>query len=96
MSERGPAASAAVFDVAIVGAGIAGLTAAASLAERARARDVPLRLTLFEASPRAGGVVRTERVDGCLLEGGPDSGHDARTPARLALAVVPAVDRRPR
>jgi len=72
VSDRGPAASAAVFDVAIVGAGIAGLTAAASLAERARARDVPLRLTLFEASRRAGGVVRTERVDGCLLEGGPD------------------------
>ena len=31
-----------------------------------------------------------------LFKGRPDSGHDARTPARLPLAVVPAVDRRPR
>jgi protoporphyrinogen/coproporphyrinogen III oxidase len=28
---------------------------------------------LFESSPRLGGVVLTERVDGCLIEGGPDS-----------------------
>lgn len=75
MTAGGPAGSssqAAPFDVAIVGGGIAGLTAAASLVERAAARGVPLRLTLFEAGPRPGGVVRTERVDGFLLEGGPD------------------------
>ncbi|HZN04630.1 MAG TPA: protoporphyrinogen oxidase [Candidatus Polarisedimenticolia bacterium] len=67
-----PSSEAPPFDVAVVGAGIAGLTAAASLVERSRTRGVPLRLTLFEAGRRPGGVVRTERVDGYLLEGGPD------------------------
>jgi oxygen-dependent protoporphyrinogen oxidase len=28
---------------------------------------------LYEASPRLGGVLRTEHIDGCLLEAGPDS-----------------------
>ena len=73
MSAHGAAAAEAPpFDVAVVGAGIAGLTAAVSLVERARARDVPVRLIHFEAAARPGGVVRTERVDGYLLEGGPD------------------------
>jgi oxygen-dependent protoporphyrinogen oxidase len=64
--------SARPLDVAVIGAGIAGLSAAESLLGRARARDVPLRLTLFEAQGRAGGVVRTERSDGYLVEAGPD------------------------
>ena len=64
--------SARPLDVAVIGAGIAGLSAAESLLGRARARDVPLRLTMFEAQPRAGGVVRTERDDGYIVEGGPD------------------------
>ncbi|HET8946758.1 MAG TPA: protoporphyrinogen oxidase [Candidatus Polarisedimenticolia bacterium] len=66
------AATAPPFDVAIVGAGIAGLSAAESLVARARAREVPLRLTIYEAARRAGGVIRTERSDGFLLEAGPD------------------------
>ena len=64
--------TAAPFDVAVVGGGIAGLTAATSLVERAKARGVPLRLNLFDSGLRPGGVVRTERVDGFLVEGGPD------------------------
>ncbi|HYV19621.1 MAG TPA: protoporphyrinogen oxidase [Verrucomicrobiae bacterium] len=74
MSDRtaSPSAPAAPFHVAIVGAGIAGLAAAESLVARARARDVPLRLTIYEAARRAGGVIRTERSDGFLLEAGPD------------------------
>ena len=53
--------------VAVIGGGITGLVAAHHLA----AAGVPL--TLFEAQPRWGGVIRTERVEGFLLEGGPDS-----------------------
>lgn len=60
------------IDVAIVGAGIAGLSAAFSLLERGRARGVPVRLSIFDADDRAGGVIRTERVDGFVVEGGPD------------------------
>lgn len=34
---------------------------------------MPLEYVLFEASPRFGGVIRTERVDDCIVEAGPDS-----------------------
>ena len=53
--------------VAIVGGGISGLSAAYDLA-RAGIRPV-----LYEREPRLGGVIRTERLDGCVLEAGPDS-----------------------
>jgi protoporphyrinogen/coproporphyrinogen III oxidase len=53
--------------VAVVGGGIAGLAAAFSL----HRRQEPF--VLFEAGPRWGGVIRSERVDGFLLEGGPDA-----------------------
>ena len=60
------------LDVAIVGAGIAGLSAAHTLLERGRARGVPIRLAIFDAETRAGGVIQTERIGGFLLEAGPD------------------------
>jgi oxygen-dependent protoporphyrinogen oxidase len=53
--------------VAVVGGGISGLAAAYRLAQAGA--DV----TLYEASSRLGGVVRTERRDGYLMEAGPDS-----------------------
>ena len=57
--------------VAIVGGGIAGLTAAWQLAELARSgADVEARL--FESSGRLGGIVETVHHDGFILEGGPD------------------------
>jgi protoporphyrinogen/coproporphyrinogen III oxidase len=52
--------------VVIVGGGVAGLAAGHTLAKR----GVPFLLA--EASPTLGGVIRTERRDGFLLEGGPD------------------------
>lgn len=54
-------------DVVIVGGGISGLSAAWALAKR----RVPF--LLLEASDRFGGVIRTEREGGFLLEAGPDS-----------------------
>lgn len=58
--------------VAIVGGGISGLTAAYMLAQ-ARERGVPVSEFLIEAEDRLGGVVRTDRLEGFVLEGGPDS-----------------------
>lgn len=58
--------------IAIIGGGISGLTAAYILA-RARSRGAPVDEFLIEAGDRLGGVIRTERVEGFLVEGGPDS-----------------------
>ena len=58
--------------IAIVGGGVSGLAAAFEL-EQARLGGVDVEYTLYESSPRLGGVLRTERVDGCLVEAGPDS-----------------------
>ena len=51
----------------VVGGGITGLAAAYELSRA----GVPV--TLLEAAPRLGGKVRTERVEGFLVEAGPDS-----------------------
>jgi oxygen-dependent protoporphyrinogen oxidase len=53
--------------VAVVGAGIAGLTAAHRLKRQG------YRVVVYEASERAGGVIRTERREGYLAELGPNS-----------------------
>lgn len=57
--------------IAIVGGGISGLTAAFTLEEHRRAGAV--EYTLYESSPRLGGVLRTEHIQGCTVEAGPDS-----------------------
>jgi len=54
-------------DVVIVGAGIAGLSAAYELQKRG------LSFVILERGPRAGGVILSEQVDGYTIDGGPDS-----------------------
>ncbi len=81
--------------VAVVGAGIAGLSAAYELHRRGAA------VTVFETRPRAGGVLLTERTGGWTVEGGPDSILTMK-PAGLELVkelglgdqVVPTLSRR--
>jgi protoporphyrinogen/coproporphyrinogen III oxidase len=58
--------------IAIIGGGISGLAAAFAL-EKKRQDGAPLEYVLYESSPRLGGVLVTEHVDGCLIEAGPDS-----------------------
>ena len=55
------------MSVAVVGGGVAGLAAAYRLSMQAHA------VTLYEATARVGGVVRSERRDGYLAEAGPNS-----------------------
>jgi oxygen-dependent protoporphyrinogen oxidase len=59
--------------IAVVGGGIAGLAAAHRLVELSRDRQRPLTVTLLEAGRRLGGSISTERVDGFVIEAGPDS-----------------------
>ena len=58
--------------IAIIGGGISGLAAAFELEERRRA-GADVDYVLYEASSRLGGVLRTEYIDGCVVEAGPDS-----------------------
>ncbi len=55
--------------VAVVGGGIAGLAAARSLEREAQ----PVEVVLVESDTTLGGKLRTERVDGFVIEAGPDS-----------------------
>ncbi|TMA30795.1 MAG: protoporphyrinogen oxidase [Deltaproteobacteria bacterium] len=59
--------------VVVVGGGISGLSAASELLRSAAQRGVAVEVAVFEASSELGGQIRTERVDGMLLEWGPDS-----------------------
>jgi len=67
-----------VASIAIIGGGISGLSTAYYLSRR----GIPA--TIFEARPHLGGVIRTEQVEGCTLEAGPDSFLSAK-PAALEL-----------
>jgi len=53
--------------VAIVGGGISGLSTAYYLSKAG------ISATLVDRRPQLGGVIVTEVVDGCVIEGGPDS-----------------------
>ena len=70
--------------MAVLGGGIAGLAAAYTLA-RARESGVPVEELLIEGRDRLGGVIRTEHIDGFVIEAGPDS-FLAEKPEAAALA----------
>ena len=58
--------------IAIIGGGISGLSAAYSL-EKARRNGAELEYTIFESGQRLGGCLSSDRIEGCLVEAGPDS-----------------------
>jgi oxygen-dependent protoporphyrinogen oxidase len=51
---------------------------------KARRAGEPLEYCLYEAAGRLGGVISSETVDGCVVEGGPDS-FLTEKPAAAAL-----------
>jgi oxygen-dependent protoporphyrinogen oxidase len=84
--------------VAIVGGGVAGVTAAYELAQLAR-KGVPLQGVLFEASTRLGGIIETVHEGGFVIECGPDAWVTEKPWARelaeelgLADEVMPSND----
>jgi len=60
-------------DLVVVGGGIAGLSAAYRGAKDLRARGIEPRITLLEKNSYWGGKILTERRDGFVIEGGPDT-----------------------
>jgi protoporphyrinogen/coproporphyrinogen III oxidase len=71
--------------VVIIGGGIAGLAAAHAAAVRARDSGRRIAVTVLERSRRFGGNLVTERTDGFVIDGGPDS-WVASKPEATALA----------
>jgi protoporphyrinogen/coproporphyrinogen III oxidase len=59
--------------IAIIGGGISGLSAAYAIEQHRRRTGAAVEYTLYESSSRLGGVLRTEKVHGCIVEAGPDS-----------------------
>lgn len=70
--------------IVVVGAGVTGLSLAYTLQEDARRAGAPLSLTVLEAAPRIGGHAHSTRVDGFLVEAGPN-GFLNREPQVMAL-----------
>ncbi len=58
--------------IAIIGGGISGLSAAYYL-EQERAAGAPVEYSLFESADRLGGVMFSDKIGDCVVEGGPDS-----------------------
>jgi len=70
--------------VVVVGGGIAGLTTALHLKDRAGEVPGGLETLVLEASPRPGGNIQTDRVEGFIIEKGPNGFLD-NAPATWAL-----------
>lgn len=66
----------------IIGGGITGLSAAYELVKAGR------RPTIVEQQPQLGGVIQTDTVEGCVLEGGPDSFLSAKPAANELIKEV--------
>lgn len=79
--------------VLVVGGGITGLAAAYRLSQR----DDRPQVTLVEGGERLGGKLRTERVDGFVVDAGPEAlapgrPHAAKLVQELGLDMVGAAD----
>lgn len=70
--------------VIVIGGGITGLTAAFRLSQQA---DAPA-ITLVEAGDRLGGKLRTENIDGFLIDSGPESLAPGRPNAAQLVAEL--------
>jgi protoporphyrinogen/coproporphyrinogen III oxidase len=59
--------------IIIIGGGIAGLAAAYYTQKIAGEKGIPVHVTVLERGTYWGGKITTERVDGFVIEGGPDT-----------------------
>jgi len=70
--------------IAVIAGGVAGLTTAVNIRDRARDAGVEVRVTVFEKDDAPGGNLRTLKKDGWQLEWGPNGFLD-NEPATLRL-----------
>src|SRR5699024_4335112 len=68
-------------NIIIIGGGITGLTAAYYLQKDIAESDLPFDVKLLEASNRLGGKINTKRMNGFIIERGPDSFLARKQPA---------------
>ncbi|MCA9943685.1 MAG: protoporphyrinogen oxidase [Anaerolineales bacterium] len=59
--------------IVIVGGGISGLAAAYYLEKEAEQKNLAVHITVVEKEAELGGKIATQRQDGCIFEGGPES-----------------------
>lgn len=59
--------------IAVIGGGISGLATTYYLERDAAEGQIPLTVTLVEKAPVLGGKIATERREGFVIEGGPES-----------------------
>jgi len=74
--------------VAVLGAGIAGLTVAHALRREASRGGASLDLEVFEAGPRAGGRIQTTHSGGFLIEWAADAFQTGPGPARTLVTEL--------
>src|SRR5690625_2664043 len=67
--------------ILIVGGGITGLASAFYVQEEIKAKNLPYKVKLVEASDRLGGKIATVHKDGYTIERGPDSFLSRKKPA---------------
>lgn len=71
--------------IAIIGGGIAGMSAAWALEKARRSHSgAEIDFAVYESAGRLGGVIGSETIEGCVIEGGPDS-FLTEKPAAAAL-----------
>ncbi len=70
--------------IVVVGGGVAGLVTGLAVRDRAVSVGMPCEVRILEAAPRPGGNLRSERVDGYVVEWGPNGFLD-NVPATLQL-----------
>lgn len=73
------------IQVAIIGAGITGLSTAFYLERLAEEKSIDLSCVLLEKDTRLGGVIQSEREDGLLLERGPEGWASYKPAARKLI-----------
>jgi oxygen-dependent protoporphyrinogen oxidase len=59
--------------VVVIGGGIAGLASAYYTYKKAAEKGLQVSITVIEREPRWGGKIQTDRVEGFVIEGGPDT-----------------------